>query len=266
MTMKKLVISLLAISCTLWLAAGLAMAQSSGSFTYNDNGATEHCVLQSSGTITGGEQCSQSSTCSESGSCTANSMCASNDCDTSTDECVNCTITPGASDCAGSFSAGIKANSGNGNVFVVEPSAVVGLLTDVSLQKNSTLDVGTSSAYAGVDFQVSATAPDGSSATVVPGFPVTYAARYVQISSNLFDMLGTACDTTTGCFFNFNESTVSAHSFQFLIPNLTEGVYGVTANWLASLGNTGISTSLTCVGPVNVTVQQNKVFSFNKPN
>jgi hypothetical protein len=263
------------------LCTAVAFGQSSGNFTYANSGTT-HCVLQQGGSITGGATCSQSSSCTEPGNmaCTSNADCGTgNSCDLSTGQCVVCTITPGANNCAGTFKAAIKTSSGSGNVFVIQPSAVIGLLTDVSLQKNSTLDVGTSSAYAGVDFGVNVTDPSGKLANTIPNFPVTYAARYIQISSNLFDAIATQCTTTStstsgsvgitaaqGCFINFNESTVSAHSFQWIVPTLSTGTYNVAANWQASLGNTGISQSLTCVGPVNVTVQQNKVFSFNGTN
>ncbi len=232
----------------------MAFAQSSGNFSYGNTGST-HCVLNgNNGAITGGATCSQRSVCTSTG----------------------CTIVPGDTDCAGTLNAGIKTNSGNGNVFVVEPSAVIGLLTDVTVQKNATINVGTSSAYAGVDFEVKATDPSGNPANTIPNFPITYAARYIQISTSLFDVLGTACTGTTplpggvitaaGCYITFNESTVSAHSFQWIVPQLQTGDYSIAANWKASLGNTGISNSLTCVGPVNLTVQQNKVFSFNTIN
>jgi hypothetical protein len=59
---------------------------------------------------------------------------------------------------------------------------------------------------------------------------------------------------------------VSAHSFDWIISNLSSGNYGVTVNWQDSNGGSGISQSLTCVGPVNMTVQQNKVFNFNSVN
>jgi hypothetical protein len=246
-----------AISCTLWLA-GIALAQSSGNFSYGDTGNT-HCVLsKSNGSITGG------ATCSSGTDCTAN----------------GCTPIPSSSGntCIGTINAGIKTSSGAGNVFVIRPSAVIGLLTDVSLQKNSSIDVGTSTAYAGVDFSVDVNPLSGQAApTVTPNFDVTYAARFVEISSNLFDVLGSTCTTVgtnslggtvtaQGCYITFDESTVSAHSFDWIASNLSSGDYGVAANWTASLGNSGISESLTCVGPVNLTVEQNKVFSFNTLN
>src|SRR5215467_1469490 len=118
------------------LAAAPALAQSSGNFTYGSNGGTTHCVLESNGNITGGQICQENCTLQPDGT-------------------VACTgAGQGSGLCVGSLAAGIKTNSGTGNVFVIRPSAVIGLLTDVSLVKNSTTSIGTSSALAGVDFSV----------------------------------------------------------------------------------------------------------------
>src|SRR5437867_6659995 len=269
------------------LPAAMSFAQSSGNFSYGNTGTT-HCVLNNDGTGTiTGAQCLHGS----GPSCTTNTDCI-NIIGTT---CVNPTGNTGAGEClagpnsnvgcAGSIQAGIKTNSGSGNVFLVRPSAVIGLLTDVTVQKNSTIDIGTSSALAGVDFSVDVKSLSGQpQANVIPGYAITYASRFVQISTNLFNVLGTLCTGTVtnpfgvtdavGCYISFNESTVSAHSFDWIAGapdsngkgTLATGNYGITVNWDSSLGNTGISRSLTCVGPVNLTVQQNKVFSFNTPN
>src|SRR5262249_47322984 len=177
-----------ALAAMLWFGVGTALAQSSGNFTYGSNGGTTHCVLQSGGTITGGQICQ-------------------NNCTLQGDGTVKCTGDGSGRDlCVGSLAAGIKTNSGNGNVFVIRPSAVIGLLTDVSLVKNSVAEVGLSSALAGVDFSVDVSpAP----AQVIPNYPVSYASRFVQISSNLFSVLSATCTTITptnpsdSCFFNF---------------------------------------------------------------
>jgi hypothetical protein len=232
------------------LCTALSFGQSSGNFTYGSNGGSTRCQLSSNGSVSGGQICQQNCTVQPDGSvaCSGNGN--------------------GSNLCVGGFATGIKTSSGAGNVFDIRPSAVVGLLTDVNLQKSSTTDIGTSSALAGVDFSVSVTP----SATVTPSYPVTYASRFVQISSNLFDVLSTTCTTvsttnpTGSCFISFNESTVSAHSFDFIASGLTSGQYAVAVNWSSSLGNNGISNALTCVGPVNLTVTQNKVFHFNQPN
>ena len=143
--------------CLLFLAAAtltttMAFAQSSGNFAYGNSGST-HCVLSSNGQITGTTNCA-------AGSCFVNSDCSNligpagqvatcvggNPNTNTLGSCLfSCTgngdCAPGQTctggvctgGCTGSFSAGIKTNSGNGNVFLVRPSAVIGLLTDVSL-------------------------------------------------------------------------------------------------------------------------------------
>ena len=234
-------------TCAICLLAGVAFAQSSGNFSYASTGNNfVGCTLNTNGAITGGFQCQQS--------CTLNS-----------DGTSSCTVATGQ--CMGNAVAGIKTSSGNGNVFVVRPSAVIGLLTDVTVssnQKGSTTGGVSSSALAGVDFTVSVTGPG--SPQVIPSSTVTYDSRYIQISTNLFQALASECLAITGgCFLSFNESTVSAHSFDWLVQNLQAGTYVVTTSWKDTLAGTGISQSLACVGPLNMTVQQNKIFSFNTP-
>lgn len=222
-------------------AATSVLAQSSGNFSYSTTGNAVACTMDQNGAITGGYTCQQQ--------CTLNP-----------DGTSSCTAASGQ--CAGVAVAGIKTSNGNGNVFVIRPSAVIGLLTDVTV--SSKQNTASSSALAGVNFSVSVTGPGNP--TVLPNFPVTYDSRYIQISTNLFQALSTQCLAITGgCFITFNESTVSAHSFDWIVKNLQSGVYTVTTSWQDSLGGSGISESLACVGPVNVTVQQNKVFSFNTP-
>ncbi len=88
----------------------------------------------------------------------------------------------------------IKVSSGSGVALVVRPSAVVGLLTTVSLTKT-----GVASSQAGVNFQVTVTPLSGQTApTVTPNMPVTYDDRYVSISTNLFDAISTQCLALTG--------------------------------------------------------------------
>src|SRR6516164_6010728 len=219
------------------VVTGQALAQSSGNFTYSSTGNSVNCQLADNGTVSGGY------TCASSGGALP---------------------TPANNgQCLGSFTTSIKTSSGAGNLFDIRPSMVVGLLTDVSITK----ETQASSALAGVNVGVTV---DGG-VKVVPNFPITYDARYVQISSNLFNALTQACVTTSttpgaGCFFTFNESTVSAHSFDWLATNLNSGTYNITMQWTATTTGSGNFQALTCVGPVNLTVQQNKVFSFNSSN
>lgn len=250
--MKKsiLVFALAVLIAT--FGSGTAFAQSSGNFTYGTGGGSTACVMGSNGNITGGLQCEV-------------------DCTLNLDGTTTCSGQTGT--CIGNAKAGIKTSSGSGNVFVVRPSAVVGLLTDVSIsskQVNSATGALTSSALAGVDVKVTVTPQSGQQApTVIPSGYITYDARYVQISTNLFQAIATQClAVADGCFFTFNQSTVSAHSFDYIVKGLSSGNYGVTVDWKpsAGFGGTGISEALSCVGPMNMTVQQNKIFNFNSVN
>ena len=262
-----------------------AFAQSSGSFNYSTTGSNAAgpiaCVLNSgTGGITGGIPCGPIS--SGGAACTTNTTCPTGQtcqgavtcaagcptgtaCDIASGFCANTGICAGtASDsCIGNLNVTIKTSSGSGNVFVVRPSAVIGLLTDVTVSSKQA-QPATSSAFAGVDFNVTVPVqPKGSTAAVpTPNFPVTYDSRFIQISTNLFQGLAANCTASAGgCFITFNESTVSAHSFDWIIGPLTSGDYGVSASWKSSLADSGIASSMTCVGPVNLTIQQNKVFS-----
>jgi len=160
----------------------------------------------------------------------------------------------------------MKTSSGNGNVFVINPSAVVGLLTNVTISSKQT--TASTSAQAGVDFQVTVTPLSGQAAPVViPSTPITYEDRFIKLSSNLFTAIAAEClantDGSGGCFITFDESTLGAHSFNWIVTNLQSGNYGLTVTWTPS---TAVSDGLygqaeTCVGPVNIIVTQNKIFT-----
>src|SRR6516164_295154 len=165
--------------CAICLLAGVAFAQSSGNFSYASTGNNFlGCTLNPNGAISGGFQCQQS--------CTLNP-----------DGTSSCTTASGQ--CMGNAVSGIKTSSGNGNVFVVRPSAVIGLLTDVTVssnQKGAATGGVSSSALAGVDFTVTVTGPGNPQ--VIPNTAVTYDSRYIQISTNLFQALATQCTAITG--------------------------------------------------------------------
>jgi hypothetical protein len=271
----------------------VAFGQASGSFNYNLANATTACTVNhTSGTITGGvscgplisggnscttsTDCSGGAACSGQVACTATTICpgqtlAGVGCDAVSGFCTNsgiCNLAPGtvaSTSCIGNTDVTMKTSSGNGNVFVVRPAAVVALLTDVTLnsKQQNTSGVVSSAAYAGVDFQVSLlNQPKGAKSQVIPNYAVTYDARFIQISTNLFQAIAAQCQAITGgCFIQFNESTASAHSFDWIVAPLSAGNYDVGVTWTESLANQGIAETETCVGPVNLTVQQNKIFA-----
>lgn len=240
---------------------------STGQFCFNPTGNTMAGVCEESSS---GASCTNNMGCTAPETCVIPTGSNSGTCGV---VCSGKTCGAGKG-CIGSVVTTIKTSSGNGNVFIIRPSAVVGLLTDVSVTKDSTgATIGTSSAYAGVDFQVGITPGSGNQGTVQlfpsASQPITYDARFIQISTNLFNALTQSCVTTSttagaGCFITFNESTVSAHSFDWVASNLSSGYYTLAAQWTSSLGDFGIANSMTCVGPVNLTVEQGKVYNPNQ--
>src|SRR5262249_6366487 len=139
-------------------------------------------------------------------SCTANPDCTSILGSNSGATCVSGTcVLPnaGLAGCNGSVSAGLKTNSGQGNVFLVGVSAVIGLLTDVTVSSKQLNAV--SPALAGIDFQVNVTPQSNQPLPFqTPSFPITFDSRFVQISTNLFSALTTGCAASTnGCFLTF---------------------------------------------------------------
>ncbi len=152
----------------------------------------------------------------------------------------------------------MKVSSGNGVALVIRPSAVVGLLTNLSLTKT-----GLASSQAGVNFQVTVTPLSGQAApTVTPDKAVTYDDRYISINTNLFDAISAQCDLLVGgCYFDFNETTLSAHSFDWVVTNLSAGNYQITVTWTPYTTATAPNNAETCVGPVVLTAQQTKIFT-----
>jgi hypothetical protein len=155
----------------------------------------------------------------------------------------------------------MKVSSGNGLALVVRPSAVTGLLTNVSLSGKFGDAITTGSAKASIQFSVVVTPLSGQPMPrVVPGAPVTYDDRFVQISTNLFGLLA-SCTETTPCTFDFNETTLSAHSYDFVVTGLSSGNYGITVSWTPTTNFTAPSRAMACVGPVIVTTEQVKMFN-----
>jgi hypothetical protein len=154
----------------------------------------------------------------------------------------------------------VKVSSGSGVALVITPSLVTGLFTSNSLtSKNST-----STQNIGLEARVTV---DGSTANVVPeegSDGVIYDQRWIQISSSVISSLAgcTALATTTTPCFQLVESTLSAHSFNFYVWNLTPGTHTIHTDWSIEGGTNGEAA---CVGPGTVTVTQVKNFSFDSP-
>jgi hypothetical protein len=233
----------------LTIATGTARAQSSGNFSATGTGAS--CMIDAGGVLSGGIG-------------------------------------------LGSFTANISTGSGNGTTLDIRPSLVTGLFT------RTKIDTSVSTASADIGIKVCITV-DGSMANVLPTACAVYDQRFQQISSGLFSQiaactpvpiagsvctidadcaaLGTnvTCNNPTGnpgagicvqqnasCNFELILSTLSAHSFDFVVAVDNKKPHEVVASWtLVGLpaNNTGNSSVASCVGPGILTVTQVKVFN-----
>jgi hypothetical protein len=159
------------------------------------------------------------------------------------------------------LSTTLHVSSGNGNAIVVRPSAVTGLLTNLSISGFFGDGTKNGTAQAAITFQVTVTPLSGQGpATVTPSAPVTYDDRFLKIETNLFNQI-TECTVLTPCFFNLNETTLSAHSFDFVITGLSAGDYGIKVTWAPTTTATAPNSAAACVGPVVLTATQTKIFS-----
>lgn len=172
------------------------------------------------------------------------------------------------SDSTGALSGGItsipdvtvKVSSGSGVALVITPSVVTGLFTDNKITSSSS----TSTQNVGLRLKVSV---DGSTDNVIPeegSNGVIYDQRWIQVSSSVISGLADCtalAGTATPCF-ELVESTLSAHSFNFYVSDLSPGTHTVHADWSILGGTKGEAA---CVGPGTLTVTQVKNFSFDSP-
>jgi hypothetical protein len=95
---------------------------------------------------------------------------------------------------------------------------------------------------------------------VTPSAPITYDDRFMQISTNLFNTIA-GCTVDMPCYLDLNETTLSAHSFDFVVTGLSAGNYGITVTWTPSTTAQAPSSAQACVGPVILTATQAKIFN-----
>ena len=257
------------LASTALVAAGPALAASSGNFTAVDDNF--NCTIDSgSGQFNGGSTAVAQGTVFE----------------------------------IGGHTISIDISNGSGTALVVTPSLVTGLFTDNQITSKS----ATSTQDVGIQVQVNVSGPGPISIAPVTtgdagngtdagatcddvGDPipagdvrktscVIYDQRFIQVSSSVFQNIA-GCQTTfstttvTGSVtvsttiatcFQLIESTLSAHSFNFYVQ-APGGSYtvDVDAQLFVGKNNTANGSIAGCAGPGTITVQQVKNFSFDTP-
>jgi hypothetical protein len=230
--MKTLISRFVVVVLIATLGSGIATAQSSGSFSAMGTGASCQ-ISRSDGTFSGGYEN------------------------------------------VGSFTASVQTSNANGLALLIRPSLDTGLYTDTNVSasnKNSSTGISTATADVGIKVCVTV---DGSSANVGPTGGangdgcVIYDQRFQQLSTSLFNTMTNCGTTVTGtvvpCFIDLIESTLSAHSYDFVAYNLGQGNHAIQASWsvFGTNNNTLGGNTMACVGPGLMTVTQVKNFSQN---
>jgi hypothetical protein len=162
----------------------------------------------------------------------------------------------------------IKTSSGSGTTLLIRPSIVTGLFNNTEVTGAMETSANSAAVKVFVTLDGSAVAPD-TGGTNPNG--IIYDQRFQQLSSNVFDNIS-GCMMNNSCSIDLIESTLAAHSFDFVAPNLTQGTHHVQVQWdFVCTDNTGTtvpcSTAYTtntagaCAGPGSITVTQTKAFS-----
>ena len=172
--------------------------------------------------------------------------------DTQTSQCAisssNGALTGGSSNPGQLFSDTIQTPNTGQAALLITPSLVTGLYTSNNIgggKNSSTQDIGVD-----VTVLVDGNAVLPETAASGAGSYVVYDQRFIQVSSTFLGALS-ACTSST-CF-TLTESTLSAHSFNFVYPDPGQGEHTVTVDWNILNGGNGEAA---CVGPATITVEQ----------
>lgn len=176
-----------------------------------------------------------------------------------------CTVTATGtgSSTVSSMSTTIKTPNSSQTALLIRPSLVTGLFTDTTVSNDVSVSTAVAGVTVSVDLDNSPVAPD-------TGSGIVYDSRIQQMSQNFLSLI-TACapSTNTSCDLSLVLATLSAHSFDFLAPDVGGGTHTVTVTVTLDPGtgsnsggkNKGGGLSGACAGPGVLSVQQVQTFS-----
>ena len=165
----------------------------------------------------------------------------------------------------------IKTPNSKFTTLLIRPSLVAGLFTNTGV--NDDQYSGRSAAvkvYVTLDGQ-----PVAPATSTEPG--IIYAQRFQQLSMGTAAAMAT-CSVDDSCDVDLVTSTLSAHSFDFVAPNVGGGDHPLRVEWeftcsdaAGNMDPANCTTTYTantagaCAGPGAITVTQVKNFSQNTP-
>jgi hypothetical protein len=193
---------------------------------------------------------------------------------TATTQSAQCTINTVAGPMGGSLSGGgtlldtyIKTPNSSFTTLVITPSIVTGLFTNTGVDANqysansAAVKVTVTMDGKSVPPETGGTSPNG----------IIYDQRFQQLSLGSAAALAT-CAANNDCDVDLVESTLAAHSFNFVATNVGGGNHHLVVSWaFVCTDSTGATTSCTtaytantagaCAGPGTFQIVQTKAFS-----
>jgi hypothetical protein len=160
----------------------------------------------------------------------------------------------------------IKTPNSTYTTLLIRPSLVTGLFNNTQITGLMESSANSAAVRVFVTLDGNPVAP---ATTGQPG--IIYDQRFQQLSSNVFDSIS-GCSANNNCNIDLVESTLGAHSFDFVAPNVGGGTHQVVVSWQFQCTDsngapTPCSTAYTtnqagaCAGPGTITVTQTKAFS-----
>jgi hypothetical protein len=166
----------------------------------------------------------------------------------------------------------IKTPNSTFTTLLIRPSLVTGLFNNTQITGAMETSANSAAVKVFVNLDGKPVPPDNPTATY-PGNGIIYDQRFQQLSSNVFDAI-TGCSLSNNCNIDLVESTLAAHSFDFVAPNVGGGTHHLQVSWLfectdsngnSTPCNVACTTNMAgaCAGPGTVTVTQTKNFKQN---
>jgi len=178
-------------------------------------------------------------------------------------------LVPGTSTPTMMLDTYIKTPNGQGTSLLITPSLVTGLFnnTEVTGAMENSANSAAVKVFVTLDGH-----PVAPASTTNAG--IIYDERFQQLSSNVFDAIA-GCAISNNCNIDLATSTLAAHGFNFVAPNVPGGNHHLVVSWDFECTNNGTTmpcsmayttnTAGACAGPGSVTVTQVKNFSQDAP-
>ncbi|HWY51079.1 MAG TPA: hypothetical protein VNW72_06315 [Chthoniobacterales bacterium] len=174
-------------------------------------------------------------------------------------------LMPGSSTPTMMLDTYIKTPNSEFTTLLITPSLVTGLFNNTQITGAMESSANSAAVKIFVTLDGKPVAP---ASTASPG--IIYDERFQQLSSNVFDSIA-GCAMNNNCNIDLVTSTLAAHGFNFVAPNVGGGNHHLVVSWDFECTNNGTtapcSTAYTtntagaCAGPGSVTVTQVKAFS-----